>query len=318
LKVIDATLVAAALASVSCAQRSTPAAPAHKLLRVITGTPGGGLLPLAEALAAIYAKGLDDTDVRIVPSPGAVANAKAIERGDADIGFVFSDITYTAFVGQLGEAEPFNRLRAMIVLQLPAVHLVIRPNLVVRGIGDLRGRTVGIGPVGSGTALTTELVLDAMSMSPADVRTEHVSFDEGARRMMAGTLDAMFDDAIYPADAIRQVTAAGGRLVPITGPPIERLLYRYPFFRATMIPAHSYPGVTEATPTIGVDSVLVCRRDLDDDLVYKLTHQFFDALPTLSSSEPALRLMDLDQAPAAPIPLHDGAARYYRERELMR
>jgi TRAP-type uncharacterized transport system substrate-binding protein len=28
--------------------------------------------------------------------------------------------------------------------------------------------------------------------------------------------------------------------------------------------------------------------------------------------------MDLDQAPAAPIPLHDGAARYYREQELSR
>jgi TRAP-type uncharacterized transport system substrate-binding protein len=28
--------------------------------------------------------------------------------------------------------------------------------------------------------------------------------------------------------------------------------------------------------------------------------------------------MDLDQAPATPIPLHEGAGRYYRERELSR
>jgi TRAP-type uncharacterized transport system substrate-binding protein len=27
-------------------------------------------------------------------------------------------------------------------------------------------------------------------------------------------------------------------------------------------------------------------------------------------------MMDLDQAPATPIPLHEGAARYYRELEL--
>jgi TRAP-type uncharacterized transport system substrate-binding protein len=31
-----------------------------------------------------------------------------------------------------------------------------------------------------------------------------------------------------------------------------------------------------------------------------------------------LRLVDLQQAPATPIPLHPGAARYYRERELAR
>jgi TRAP-type uncharacterized transport system substrate-binding protein len=29
-------------------------------------------------------------------------------------------------------------------------------------------------------------------------------------------------------------------------------------------------------------------------------------------------LIDPDQAPATPIPLHAGAARYYREREILR
>jgi hypothetical protein len=92
----------------------------------------------------------------------------------------------------------------------------------------------------------------------------------------------------------------------------------YPFFRSTLIPRDSYTGVTEAVRTIGLDSVLVCRKDLDEELVYKLTKLFFEALPTLSFSEEALRFMDLDQAPATPIPLHEGSARYYREQELMR
>ena len=48
-----------------------------------------------------------------------------------------------------------------------------------------------------------------------------------------------------------------------------------------------------------------------------LTRRFFDALPSLSSSQDALRFIDLEQAPAMPIPLHEGAARYYRERELL-
>jgi hypothetical protein len=287
------------------------------MLRVITGTPGGGLQPLAESLAAVYRDRLPGVDVRIVPTPGAVANAEAIQRGDADIGFVFADIAYTAFVGRFGEAAPFDRLRAMGVLQIPAVHLVVRPNLAIHDLAGLRGRRVGVGPRGSGTALTAELVLGAANLTGA-IRTERVSFDEGARRMLAGSLDAMFDDAIYPAEAIQRVTAAGGRLVPVAGASIERLLHQYPFFRETTIPPHSYPHVDVATPTIGVDTVLVCRQDLDDELVYNLTRQFFDALPTLASSQPALRLMDVDQAPATPLPLHDGAARYYRERELLR
>jgi len=69
--------------------------------------------------------------------------------------------------------------------------------------------------------------------------------------------------------------------------------------------------------TIGVDSLLICRKDLDESIVYDLTKHFFEALPALSSSLDALRFMDLDESPATPIPLHDGAARYYRERELL-
>jgi TRAP-type uncharacterized transport system substrate-binding protein len=49
-----------------------------------------------------------------------------------------------------------------------------------------------------------------------------------------------------------------------------------------------------------------------------LTKRFFDVLPSLPSSPDVLGFIDLDQAPATPIPLHEGAARYYREREILR
>jgi uncharacterized protein len=111
---------------------------------------------------------------------------------------------------------------------------------------------------------------------------------------------------------------AGARLMPLAGPPIERLRHDYPFLRVTVIPRDAYPGVVDKVRTIGVDSLLVCRRDLDETLVYDLTRRFFELLPSLSASQGALRFMDLDQAPATPIPLHDGAARFYRERELLR
>jgi TRAP-type uncharacterized transport system substrate-binding protein len=64
-------------------------------------------------------------------------------------------------------------------------------------------------------------------------------------------------------------------------------------------------------------SVFVCLRDVPDDIVYEFTKSFFDLLPTLSS-ELGLRFTDADSAPATPVPLHPGATRYYREREMMR
>jgi TRAP transporter TAXI family solute receptor len=316
---IGLLVVAAASAVAACGiERPSAASTARPTVRVITGTRGGGILPFAESLATVYRQGLPDVTVEVKPSPGAVANADAIQNGDADVGFIFADVTYTAFVGGLSNAAPYDRLRAIAVLQIPAVHLVVRPGSGISGIADLRGRRVGIGPPGSGTALTVELLLGAFGLSRADLRADTKPFDDAAREMIQGNLDAMFDDAIYPAEAIRTVTAAGARLMPIVGPSVDRLRHTYPFFRVTTIPPHSYPSVTEPVRTIGVDTVLVCRRDLGEGLVYELTRLFLEALPTLSSSQEALRYMDLDQAPAAPIPLHEGAARYYRERELMR
>ena len=63
--------------------------------------------------------------------------------------------------------------------------------------------------------------------------------------------------------------------------------------------------------------MLVCSEDLPEDVVYRLTKAFFSALPDLTRIHAAAMLIDAEQAPATPIPLHPGAARYYREREIL-
>lgn len=301
-----------------CAAPSQPPR-VRPLVRFMSGPLGGGFYPLGQSLALAYQRLLPDVSVQHSSSTGAVTNVELIQRGDADLALVFADVTYIAFVGRLrGSSEAFERLRGIAALQLTPVHLVVRRDSGVFQVRDLRGRHVAVGPPGSGTALTAELVLKAFGIDLSEVHTETLQFNEAARRLVDGPLDAMFDTAIYPTEGVRTAAAAGARLIPLTGTPIELLRHEYPFFRAAVIPRNAYPGMTEAVHTIGVDSLLICRRDLDEDLVYNLTRRFFEALPTLSTSRDALRFMDLDQAPATPIPLHEGAARYYRERELLR
>src|SRR5437868_6010351 len=81
------------------------------------------------------------------------------------------------------------------------------------------------------------------------------------RRFVDGSLDAMFDTAIYPAGSVAMATSAGAHLLPVGGPAIERLRRDYPFFRAAVIPRNTYDGVDGAVRTIGVDSLLICSRD---------------------------------------------------------
>jgi TRAP-type uncharacterized transport system substrate-binding protein len=62
----------------------------------------------------------------------------------------------------------------------------------------------------------------------------------------------------------------------------------------------------------------MCRRQLDDTVVRNLADAFFRILPDLVGRFPALRAVDQGRAPAAPVPLHPGAALFYREAELAR
>lgn len=320
------SIVAVALLSVSiaggaCHGRPTTtavsAATTRRTLRLSTGSPGAGFHPLGVALGRVYRDAFPALNLEVIESPGSVHNVEAIQGGEADIGFAFADVTYVAFVGGLGDRS-FSRLRGMAVLQLNPLHLVVRAQSQIHDVAALRGRRVGVGPPGSGTALTAGLVLRAFGIDPEAVHAELLQFNDASARLVAGELDAMFVNASYPAESVSMATRAGARLLAIEGAAVDRLRHDYPFLRLTAIPASTYASHPAPVHTIGVDNLLLCRGDLDEDLVYELTKTFFAALPELVGQQRSLRLMDFSQVPATPIPLHEGAARYYRERELFR
>jgi TRAP transporter TAXI family solute receptor len=309
--------VVAVLAVASCEvpRASTP----PPVLRFRTGMPGAGFHPLGEAITSAYLRTPSGPQMDIQQSAGSVSNLEALQRGTADLGLAFADVAYMGYAGRLiDHPERLDRIRGIAVLHLTPVQLMVRGGTGITRISDLQGRRVGLGPPGSGTALTATLVLDAYGIGAGEVRSEALLFNEAAHRLVRGTLDAMFVNAGYPAESVRMAAAAGGRLLPVNGGVALRLRRDYPFLRQTVVPGGTYPGHPDAVHTIGVDSVLICRSDLDDNTVYDVTKTFFAVLPSLVADHPSLRLIDLEQVPATPIPLHRGAARYYRERELSR
>ena len=67
-----------------------------------------------------------------------------------------------------------------------------------------------------------------------------------------------------------------------------------------------------------MDVLLVCRQDLPEALVYNLARTLFDSVPLLRQAHASASGIDPERGPTAAIPLHPGAARYYREREILK
>ena len=130
-----------------------------------------------------------------------------------------------------------------------------------------------------------------------------------------GSLDATFVIGNFPADRFTVALRRGARILSFSQANVERLRRRHPFVRAMVIPR----DVAGDAPvlTIALDRLMVCRSELDPDLVYRITKAFFGSLPDLSETYAPLRRMNAEEAPATPIPLHEGAARYYREQATL-
>lgn len=285
-------------------------------VRITSGAQGGGARAFGDALAQVFRRGKPGLVVDVQTSTGARANVEAIQAGTADIGFTFADRAYEAAVSA-ERAGVRDQVRSMAVLQVSPAYLVLRPGLNITQLSELRGRRLGANAQGQ-AGVTIDLVLHAYDLTRDDLQLSGSTFSDAAAVLLKGDLDAFFVVGGFVNESVVDAVRRGAVIRALRGEPIERLLREYPFFRPAIIPGGTFPGIDEPLQTVGVHTLLVCRRDLDEQLVYDLTSLFFEALPSLAMSQNMLEIADLEQAPASPIPLHPGAARYYRERELTR
>ena len=241
---------------------------------------------------------------------GSLPGIASLNGGERDLVFSYADVAYMAFVGRLPDASaPATQVRAVAVLDPSTLHVLVGKRSGLYSISQFRGKRVALGRPRGATALMAELVLKAFGLMPSDVDGMLMDFPEGVRRLLGGEVDAVFVSGEIPHPAVAEGIAGGARLLEVSGSPVDRLHAAYPFHKLTVIPGGAYTGYPRPVRTIGVDGLLTCRADLDENLVYRLTKAFFE-LPDTP--------VDRGRAAATPIPLHPGAARYYREQELLR
>jgi hypothetical protein len=242
----------------------------------------------------------------------------AIQSGTADFGVAYSNDTYAGYWGKDQPSGSSRAIRGVALLQPLSEYLLVRGNSGIHQVTDLRGRVVGVGPKDSSSAMVGRLIIEAFDLKTATIKVVNTRA-MAAAGLKDRTIDAVFlPGYVYPDEVMSSAIREGAYFVPITGPAVDRLRENNPFVRATTIPRNVIAGQTSLIPTVGVDMVVVCAQDLDEAVVYELTKQLFIAFPRLSGVEAGLRFLNVEEAAATPIPLHPGAARYFRERELSR
>jgi uncharacterized protein len=306
------------LALAGCAVPADPAAGRWRRgeLAIGTGNPTGVFYEIGAGYADVINRHLSGYEATAAPTNGSVDNLARLGSGDVDIALAFADNAADALHGTGPFIGNRHEVRALARVYNNYAHVVVRTESGIASVPEMRGRRISTSTHNSGTEVMAKRMLTAAGLNPAsDLTTLAMSLGETTSAMVAGTIDGMFWSGGLPttgvSDLFRQ--AAGKvRFLPVdTLVPALTRLYGDGIYTAATLPRTAY-SLPADVPTIAEPNLLVVDAQMPDDLAYQLTGLLFQYQTELAAVHPAAKDIKRDTAPHTdPVPLHDGAARYY-------
>ncbi len=289
-----------------------------KFITIGTGGQTGVYYVVGQSICKLVNRG---TDLKCTaPSTGgSVANINAIMAGDQDMGVAQSDMQYKAYKGEEPWAgKPFEKERAVFSVHPEPVTVVARADAGINTFDDLKGKRVNIGNPGSGQRETMQVILAAKGWTMGDfsLASELKSAEQSAA-LCDNKVDAIVFTVGHPAGTIEEATAScEAKLIPVTGPEIDKLVEEHPYYSKATIPGGLYTGNPDPVDTFGVRATFVTSADVPDDVVYQVVKAVFDNFDRFKGLHPAFANLDpkemISQGLSAP--LHPGAEKYYKEK----
>ena len=307
-------LVAGSLAPAAQAQQ--------KYITIGTGGVTGVYYAAGGAICRLVNKDRKTHGIRcsVESTGGSVFNINTIKAGELDMGVAQSDVHFNAAkgVGNFQKDGPYADLRAVMSLHPEPFTVLARKEANAKSFADFKGKRFNIGNPGSGTQSSMLELLGAMGWKPQDFSlASELKADEHGPALCDGKIDGFFYAVGHPSANIQDpTTTCGAKLVPLTGPAVDKLVKEKFYYAKATIPAGLYPNNPQATETYGVLATLVSSSKVPADTVYATVKAVFDNLDEFKKLHPALAILNPQSMikDGLSAPLHDGTAKYYREK----
>ncbi|ODC04408.1 C4-dicarboxylate ABC transporter substrate-binding protein [Terasakiispira papahanaumokuakeensis] len=281
-----------------------------------TGGTGGTYYPIGGALKGVFEASDLVGNVQVVSTGASVQNINNINDGLNQIAIVMSDVAYDAVHGQNQFEGQSPKLKALAGLYPNVVQVVATSESGITSIGDLAGKRVGVGKVGSGVEQSAAKVLESAGLSYDDLaKVTHTGYADSVTEMSNGNLDAAFFTSGVPNSSITGLMQSTDiTFVPVTGDVAEKLLKNYPYYERYDIPAGAPEryNLGEEVNTVAIRNMMVVSSDMRDDVAEDLAKRFYDYLKSDNVSVGALKQFDpntMNQHLVAPV--HPGAQKFY-------
>lgn len=263
---------------------------------------------------------------RVQPNSGESVLIPLLDTGELDFGIANVLESAEAAKGERAFAKrPAKNLQIASVLFPLKTAMFVRANSDIKTMADLKGKRVTFGFMAMGSINTVlEGLLATGGVSPSDIKQVLVpNVVRGADELVAGNADAFFF-AVGTAKVTEVDAAVGGlRMLPMGNQPeqVAALKKIFPFGYETLEnPRPGLAGVTEPTPTMAYDNLLLTSSNASEATVYKAMKALYENQAELANAFAPFRAFDVKQMYKTdmPLPFHPGALRLYKEVGLVK
>ena len=317
-----AAAFASAFVAFASAPQSASAQQSQRFITIGTGGVTGVYYPAGGAICRLVNRDRAKHGLRcsVESTGGSVANVNLLKSSEIEFGVAQSDVQFNATKGQ-GQFQKdgaMGDLRAVFALHPEPFTVVARKEANITKFEDFKGKRFNVGNPGSGTLASMNELLAAMGWKMSDFGlASELRPDEHGPALCDGKIDGFFYAVGHPSANIQDpTTICGAKLVSLTGPAVDKLVKEKPFYAMATIPGGMYPNNPNPTTTYGVQATIVSSAKVPADVVYVVVKTVFDNLDEFKKLHPALANLKAEDMVKNGLsaPLHEGAARYYKEK----
>ena len=257
------------------------------------------------------------TTVTAITSGGSKANIEAMDAGDAQLGFVQTDVGAYAYEGTRLFEEKIDNFATVANLYMEQVQIVTL-NENIKTVADLAGKNVSVGASGSGVYFNAVDVLGAYGLDvEKDINPTYQSFGDSVEALQDGKIDAAFVVAGAPTTAVTSLaTTKQVYLVSLDQEHIDALIAESPYYSPNTIKADVYGTPSDVT-TVAGGAVVIARDDVSAADVYNLLYGTFENLEALTAAHAKGAELSLEFAASyGAVPYHPGAVEYFKEKGI--
>ena len=290
-----------------------------------TGGVTGVYYPTGGAIARLVNKGKKEHGIRatVESTGGSVYNLNAIAAGELDMGVAQSDWQYHAYNGtdKFAEKGPNKDLRAVFSVHPEPFTVVARTDAGITNFMDLKGKRVNVGNPGSGQRGTMEVLMEKLGWTMDDFKlAAELKPDEQSNALCDNKIDAYVYTVGHPNGSIKEATTScDAVMVTVDGPVVDELVKANPYYRYATIPGGMYRGTDNDVQTFGVGATFVSSAKVPENVIYVVVKSVFENFDDFKKLHPAFGVLKKEEMvkDGLSAPLHDGAAKYFKEAGLI-